>query len=83
MAKSIYYVRNFLKLSKDGFPLSRNVYVRTQVKFTGVNSTEDDYEYEIELKVCSRNLEEYSTRKASLYYFSPEKLVLLFLLKKV
>ena len=35
------------KLSKGGFPLSRNVYVRTQVKFTGVNSTEDDYEYQI------------------------------------
>ena len=35
------------KLSKGGFPLSRNVYVRTQVKFTGVNSTEDDYECEI------------------------------------
>ena len=35
------------KLSKGGFPLSRNVYVRTQVKFTGVNSTDDDYECEI------------------------------------
>ena len=42
-------------LSKGGFPLSPNIYVRTQVKFTGVNSTEaiesfrfdDDHEYEI------------------------------------
>ena len=30
----------FEKLSKDGFPLLRNVYVRTPVKFKGENSTE-------------------------------------------
>ena len=35
------------------------------------------------LKVFSRILEKYSTRKASLYCFIPEKLVRLFLLEKV
>ena len=44
---------------------------------------ENDYEYEIQLKVFSRIVEKYSTRKASLYNFSPEKLVRLFLLEKV
>ena len=43
---------------------------------------EDNYEYEIQLKVFSRIVEKYSTLKASLYYFSPEKLVRLFLLEK-
>ena len=46
---------------------------------------EDDYEYKIymQLKAFSRTLEKYSTRKASLYYFSPEKFVRLFLLERV
>ena len=35
------------------------------------------------LKVFSRILEKYSTRKASLYCFLPEKLVRLFLLEKI
>ena len=35
------------------------------------------------LKVFSRILEKYLTRKASLYYFLPEKLVRLFLVEKV
>ena len=35
------------------------------------------------LKVFSRILEKYSSRKASLYYVSPETLVQLFLLEKV
>ena len=34
------YTRFFEKPSKGGFPMSRNVNVRTQVKFTGVNGTE-------------------------------------------
>ena len=44
---------------------------------------DNDYEYEIQLKVFSRVVEKYSTREASLYKFSPEKLVQLFLLDKV
>ena len=44
---------------------------------------DNDYEYEIQLKVFSRVVEKYSTREASLYNFRPEKLVRLFLLEKV
>ena len=43
---------------------------------------EDDF-YEYAIEDFSRILEKHSTRKASLYYFSPEKLVRLFLLEKV
>jgi len=44
---------------------------------------EDYCEYKILLKVCWRIDKKYSTQRASLYYFLPEKLVRLFLLKKV
>jgi len=43
----------------------------------------DDYEYKILLKVFSRIVKKYSTQKASLYYFSLEKLVQSFLLEIV
>ena len=42
-----------------------------------------DCEDEILLKFFSRILKNYTSRKASLYFFSPEKLARLFLLKEV
>ena len=44
---------------------------------------EEDYEYKILLKVCWRIDQKYSAQRASLYYFSREKLGRLFLLKNV
>ena len=44
---------------------------------------ENDYEYEIWFQVFSRIINKQTPRNSSLYFFSPEKLALLSLLKEV
>ena len=52
-------------------------------KFESFRFEDEDDVYEYAIEDFSRILEKYSARKASLHYFSPEKLVRLFLLEKV
>ena len=44
---------------------------------------ENDYEYEVELQFFSRILKKQTPRKASLYFFSLEKIALLSILKQM
>ena len=55
-----------------------------QLNFTTENFRfEDENEYEIKLKIFARVLKKKTPRKASFYFFSPKKLVRLFILKEV
>ena len=55
-----------------------------QLNFTTESfAFEDENEYEIKLNVFARVLKKKTPRKALFYFFSPKKLVRLFILKEV
>ena len=70
-----------MTVAKSSAPYVR--YNWSHFKYLETFRFEDDYEYEIWLKVLSRILKIWTPQKASFYHFSLEKLALLPLVKEV